>query len=32
LAAGPVSGRLAADLVGGRQPGIDLKPFAATRF
>ncbi len=32
LAAGPVTGRLAADLAGGRTPGIDLRPFAATRF
>jgi D-amino-acid dehydrogenase len=32
LAAGPVTGRLAADLAGGRTPGIDIRPFAATRF
>jgi D-amino-acid dehydrogenase len=32
LAAGPVSGRLVADLVGDRSPVIDLAPFAAPRF
>ncbi|MGL4287318.1 MAG: NAD(P)/FAD-dependent oxidoreductase [Phreatobacter sp.] len=32
LAAGPISGQLAADLVAGRPPAIDLAPFAATRF
>ena len=32
LAAGPVTGRLAADLAGGRESGIGLRPFAATRF
>jgi len=32
LAAGPVTGRLAADLAGGGTSAIDLRPFAATRF
>jgi D-amino-acid dehydrogenase len=32
LAAGPLSGRLAADLVSGRQPAIDLAPYAPSRF
>lgn len=32
LASGPVSGRLAADLVGGVEPSLDVAPFAATRF
>lgn len=32
LASGPASGRLAADLVAGRTPSIDPRPFAPTRF
>jgi D-amino-acid dehydrogenase len=32
LAAGPLSGRLAADLVAGRPPAIALAPYAPSRF
>ena len=32
LAAGALSGRLAADVVAGRPPAIDLAPYAAARF
>jgi D-amino-acid dehydrogenase len=32
LLLGPVSGRVIADLLDGRDPGIDLAPFAAGRF
>jgi D-amino-acid dehydrogenase len=32
LAAGATTGRLAADLVGGREPGIDMRPYRAQRF
>ena len=32
LAAGPITGRLVADLVGGRGPVIDPRPYRATRF
>ena len=32
LAAGPVTGRIVADIIAGRKPGIDLGPFAARRF
>ncbi len=32
LAAGAITGRLAADLVGGKVPAIDLSPYAAARF
>jgi D-amino-acid dehydrogenase len=32
LAAGPLSGRLAADLIGGKPPTIALAPYAASRF
>jgi D-amino-acid dehydrogenase len=32
LAAGPISGQLAADLLLGRTPSVDLGPYAATRF
>ena len=32
LAAGPLSGRLAADLIGGKVPSIDLAPYAPSRF
>ncbi len=32
MSAGPVMGKLAAELVTGRPPSIDLAPFSATRF
>jgi D-amino-acid dehydrogenase len=32
LTLGPVTGKLIADLVAGRDPGLDLKPFAIDRF
>lgn len=32
LTAGPGSGRLIADLIGGRRPNIDLAPFRVGRF
>jgi D-amino-acid dehydrogenase len=32
LTAGPTTGRLIAELVSGRQPSIDLSPFAIARF
>jgi D-amino-acid dehydrogenase len=32
LAAGALSGRLAADVVGGHAPEIDLSPYAPSRF
>jgi D-amino-acid dehydrogenase len=32
LAAGAMSGRVVADLVGGRPPPFDLKPYSAGRF
>lgn len=32
LAAGPVTGRLVADLLGGRAPVIDPTPYSARRF
>ncbi|MBU6498933.1 MAG: FAD-dependent oxidoreductase, partial [Rhodospirillales bacterium] len=32
LAAGALSGRLAADAVSGKTPAIDLTPYAAARF
>ncbi len=32
LTLGPITGKLIADLVNERQPGIDLKPFAVDRF
>lgn len=32
LAAGPVTGSLVADLLSGRTPGIDLSPYAPSRF
>lgn len=32
LASGPLSGRLAADLIGGGSPAIDLAPYAPGRF
>ena len=28
---GPISGRIAADLVAGRDPGVDLSPYAVDR-
>jgi D-amino-acid dehydrogenase len=32
LVAGPMTGRLAADLAGGLRPRLDVAPFAAKRF
>ncbi|HET6620969.1 MAG TPA: FAD-dependent oxidoreductase [Dongiaceae bacterium] len=32
LTLGPITGKLIADLVSDRKPGIDLKPFAVDRF
>jgi D-amino-acid dehydrogenase len=32
LTLGPITGKLIADLVNDRRPGIDLKPFAVDRF
>ena len=32
LTLGGLSGKLVADLVSGRAPALDLRPFAATRF
>ena len=32
LTLGPITGKLIADLVGDRTPGIDLTPFAVDRF
>ncbi len=32
LASGALSGRLAADLIGGKAPAIDLAPYAPSRF
>ena len=32
LAAGPITGRMVADIVCGRVPAADLGPFAASRF
>jgi D-amino-acid dehydrogenase len=32
LLLGPVSGALVADLVLGREPELDLKPFSPARF
>lgn len=32
LAAGATTGRLVADLVGGKQPAIDLSPYSPQRF
>lgn len=32
LTSGPKTGRLIADLIGGRRPNIDLAPFAVGRF
>ena len=32
LTSGPKTGRLIADMIGGRRPNIDLAPFATDRF
>lgn len=32
MAAAPMTGKLIAELVGGRQPSIDVSPFRAARF
>ena len=32
LASGPITGRIIADLIAGKAAGIDLRPFAASRF
>ena len=32
LTSGPKTGRLVADMIGGRRPNIDLTPFATNRF
>jgi D-amino-acid dehydrogenase len=32
MTAAPMTGRLVADLVAGREPEIDIAPFAAARF
>jgi D-amino-acid dehydrogenase len=32
MTAAPMTGRLVADLISGREPAIDLCPFAASRF
>ena len=32
MTAAPMTGKLVADLVAGRKPGIDISPFAAGRF
>jgi D-amino-acid dehydrogenase len=32
LAAGAVTGRIVADLVAGKTPAVDVRPYAATRF
>jgi glycine/D-amino acid oxidase-like deaminating enzyme len=32
LLLGPVSGKLVADLVQGKEPDVDLKPFSPARF
>jgi D-amino-acid dehydrogenase len=32
LTSGPKTGRLIADLIGGRRPNIDLTPFRVGRF
>lgn len=32
LTSGPKTGRLVADMIGGRRPNIDLSPFATDRF
>lgn len=31
LTLGPITGRIVADLISGRDPRIDLRPFAAER-
>jgi glycine/D-amino acid oxidase-like deaminating enzyme len=32
LLLGPVTGRLVADVIGGRPPALDLAPFSPARF
>ncbi|MGE0419592.1 MAG: NAD(P)/FAD-dependent oxidoreductase [Acetobacteraceae bacterium] len=32
LTAGPKTGQLVAEIVGGRAPSVDLRPYAASRF
>ena len=32
LTLGPITGKTIADLVAGRDPGFDLKPFRIDRF
>jgi glycine/D-amino acid oxidase-like deaminating enzyme len=32
MTAAPMTGKLVADHVAGRQPSIDMAPFAAARF
>jgi glycine/D-amino acid oxidase-like deaminating enzyme len=32
LLLGPVTGRLVADVIGGRTPALDLAPFSPARF
>ena len=32
MSAGPVMGKVIAEIVAGRKPGIDITPFSATRF
>ncbi len=32
LTAGPKTGKLVAEIVGGRTPSVDLRPYAASRF
>jgi D-amino-acid dehydrogenase len=32
LASGPMTGRIVADLIAGRDAGINVRPFAISRF
>jgi D-amino-acid dehydrogenase len=32
LAAGPITGRIVADIVSARAPGVDIEPFSPSRF
>jgi D-amino-acid dehydrogenase len=32
MTSAPMTGRIVADLIGGRPPSIDIAPFAAGRF
>ena len=32
LTAGPMTGKVVADLIGGRPPGLDIAPYSARRF